>query len=899
MPDPSMDSWRHHVHRRLASLDLGPAREAEIIEELSQHLDERHADLRAAGLSDEEARRLALDELLDLDALAAAMRPLRQARASAPAGFRVPGRLVPAGLAQDVRQAARSLRTQPGLAATAALTLALGIGATTAIFSVVKSVLIDPLPFPDADALVSIVHTIDGRDEPYFGDTIFLHYVEQSRTLEDVGVWNPYAGSATITGSNTPEEVRALTASRTLLTTLGVRPEIGRVFSPQDDTPGAANAVMLSYGFWQRRFGGDPAVLTQSLTINSAPHQVIGVMPSGFTFGGESDIVLPLRANAAQPVPVFRLLGVARLKPGVTLAQANADGDRILADWKTRFVPADSAFGNTRYASTLRPLKQEVIGDIGRTLWVLMGTIAIVLLMACANIANLLLVRAGARRQEFAIRSALGARWTRIARGLLVESFALALLGGAAGVGVAATGLRLLVAMAPTDMPRLPEIVIDTTVLGFALAVSAASALLFGVVPIAKYATPGLATLAGGNRTASGTPERQRSQQAMVTVQIAFALVLLVGSGLMIRSYRALRGVEPGFEQPHRVQTFSINVPPAQVADGWRVIRVQHEILDRIRAVPGVVSAAFTSRLPMETSGRTSRLYLPEGFVQKGGTPPSRQMRFVSPGLFQTLGNRLLAGRDFTWSDVYEGRTFVAILTDNLAREWWGSPSAAIGKRIRNGNEGPWLEVIGVSQDIYDAGADQAPTETVFLLPGLTRIAFVARSDAAGTAALLDRLRQAVWSVNPDMPLAQVRTLGDLYDQSMARTSFTLALLSIAGATALLLGISGIYGVIAYAVTQRRREIGVRLALGASARAIHRLFLRRGLAMTAVGLIVGAGGALILARLMRTLLFGIGPLDPLTFAVTAVLLATAAAIATYVPARRALAVDPVETMRTE
>jgi predicted permease len=528
-----------------------------------------------------------------------------------------------------------------------------------------------------------------------------------------------------------------------------------------------------------------------------------------------------------------------------------------------------------------------------------MATIGFVLLMACANIANLLLVRAGARRQEFAIRAALGARWTRIARGLLVESFALALLGGAVGVAVAAAGLQVLVSIAPADLPRLPEIAIDATVIWFALGVSVVSALLFGVIPIVKYATPGLATLAGGNRMASGTPERQRSQQAMVTLQIAFALVLLVGAGLMIRSYGAMRSVEPGFDQPHRVQTFSFNVPPTQAADGRRVIRLQQEILDRISAVPGVVSAAFTSRLPMDTSGRTSRTYLPEGFVQKGGTPPSRQMRFVSPGLFRTLGNRLLAGRDFTWSDVHEGRSFVAILTENLAREWWGSPSAAIGKRIRNGNDGPWLEVIGVSHDIYDAGADQPPPEAVFLLAALTRVAFVVRSDAAGTSALLDGLRHAVWSVNPDMPLAQVRTLGELYDQAMARTSFTLTLLAIAGAMALLLGISGIYGVIAYAVSQRRREIGVRLALGAPARAIHGLFLRRGLVLTGAGLAVGVAGALILARLMRTLLFGIGPLDPLTFAVMPLVLAAAAAIATYVPARRALAVDPVETMRAE
>ncbi len=337
----------------------------------------------------------------------------------------------------DLRDATRTLRSQPGFAAAALLMLALGIGATTAIFTVVNAVLINPLPYPDSDALVSIVHTVDGRDEPFFGDAIFNTYRENTRAFEDFGVWTPYANVATVTGRSEPEEVRALTVSRGVLTTLRVRPSVGRIFSETDDAPGSPDTLMLSHAYWQRAFGGDPSVIDRVVTINARPHRVIGVMPAGFRFAGESDIVLPIRIDPARPVPLFRLLGVARLKAGVTMEQANADVARILALWRTDFPPGPTdPFRNTRYGPSLRPLKQDVVGDIGRTLWVVMATISIVLFMACANVANLLLVRTDGRSRELAIRTALGAGWTRIARLLLAESMTLALIGGVLGVAV-------------------------------------------------------------------------------------------------------------------------------------------------------------------------------------------------------------------------------------------------------------------------------------------------------------------------------------------------------------------------------------------------------------------------------------------------------------------------------
>jgi putative ABC transport system permease protein len=808
----------------------------------------------------------------------------------------------------DMRYTARTMRKQPGFAAAALVTLALGIGATTAVFSVVNGVLINPLLYPDADALVRIVHSIGGIDQPYFNDVIYATYAENTQTLQDVGVWSPGA-TATVTGQGIPEEVRALTASREVLTALGVRPEIGRWFSTADDTPGAPDTVILSNGYWQRRFGGDRTVVERSLTIDGRPHQIIGVMPAGFRFDGELEIVLPLRINRGAPILSFRLLGVARLKPGVTLAQANADAARVLHRWFENSGVKPEV--RVRWAPSLRPLKQDVVGDIGRTLWVLMGAIGVVLLMACANVANLQLVRAAAREQEFAIRAVLGARWMRVARHLLVESLTLAVLGGALGVGLAYGGLRLLVAIGPSNLPRLAEISLDPVALSFALTISLMSGLLFGLLPILKYARPRLAEAVSSGRGAGPTRESQRSQQSLVAAQVALAMVLLVSAGLMIRSFQALRRVDPGFAEPQRVQTFSISISATMVAEPGRVTRMQQEVVDKIAAIPGVASAAFTTRLPMG-SDRSSAALAVEGKADDGRTPPNRQVKVVSPGMFQTLATPLVAGRDFTWTDIYDQRD-VAIVSENLARELWGSPAAALGKRAREYyvKEEAWREVVGVAADVYDDGADQRPPATIYWpaqpredlldMSGYQsrRVSVAIRSERAGTESLVNQVRAAVRSVNADLPLAQVRTLDEVYDRSMARTSFTLVMLAIAGAMALLLGVSGLYGVIAYAVSQRRREIGIRLALGAQAREIRGLFVRRGLILGATGLTIGLGGALGSTRLMESLLFGISPLDPVTFTAMPIVLATAGVLASYLPARRATAVDPVETLRAE
>jgi predicted permease len=806
----------------------------------------------------------------------------------------------------DVKSALRGLRRTPGYTATAVLMLALGIGATSAIFSVVNAVIIRPLPYPSSDAIVRIAHAIGGIEQQYFSEAIFLTYAENTQAFQDLGVWNPEA-TVTITSEGDPEEVAALVASRGLLATLGVQPHIGRWFSNEEAAPDGPDVVLLAAGYWQRKLGGDPGVLGRTLTVNGGPRQIVGVMPASFRFGGDFEVVLPLRINPAAPGSVFSRVGIARLKPGVSLAQANADASRVLDLWFNR--PGGNPAVRARWSPALVPLKQDVVGDAGTTLWVLMGAIGIVLLMACANVATLSLVRAEGRRHESAIRAAIGASRSRIARQLLVESLTVALAGGVLGIGLAYAGVRLLVAIGPPNLPRLAEISIDPIVLAFALAISVLSALLFGVIAIRKHATLLPADALGVRRGASMTRERQRSQQTLVAAQLALALVLLVSAGLMVRSAQALFSVDPGFSRPDELQTFSISIPANVVAEPERVTRVQQEILDNVSALPGVVSSAFTSRLPMG-GDRYSSALLAEGQDYGARTPPNRHARVISPGLFGTQGTALV-GRDFTWTDVYEGR-LVAIVSRNLAIELWGSPAGALGKRIREyyAKESPWREVVGVAGDVYDDGMQQPAPATIYwpAHPGARLFGFpafqarrvsVAIRTERGTEGLLDAVRAAVRSVSPTLPIAEVSTVGDLYRRSMARTSFTLVLLAIAAAMALFLSLSGIYGIVSYAVSQRRREIGIRLALGAAPRDVRAMFVRRGLVLGGAGATVGLIGAVGFTQLMESLVFGIRALDPVTFVTTPVILVAAAALATYLPARRAAAVDPVETMRIE
>jgi len=558
----------------------------------------------------------------------------------------------------------------------------------------------------------------------------------------------------------------------------------------------------------------------------------------------------------------------------------------------------------------LRPLKDEVVGNVGGVLWVVMATIGVVMLIACTNVANLLLVRADARQQELAIRSALGAGRGRIARELLMESILLGLIGGAAGVGVALAGLRLLVAIGPANLPRLSEIRLDALSLAFTLVLSLLSGLFFGSIPTLKYIRARIPALHGSGRTASVSRERGRSRNVLVVAQVAMALVLLISAVLMIRTFEQLRHVDPGFSDAAHLETMRIAIPATLIQDPVMATRIQNSIIDKLASIPGVSSAGFAAGMPLQQIEPNWDDVYVEGRTYPNNEPPLRLYNYVSPGYFHTAGTNLIAGRDFTWTDIYGLRPMVMV-SEGFARESWGSAQAAIGKRVREYPPMAWHEVIGVVQDVRENGVME-PAPAMVYWPTLMQdhfgpgpveasrsVTFAVHSSRAGTESFIAEAQQAVWSVNANLPVASIRTMQDIYAQSLDRTSFTLVMLALAGSMALALGIVGIYGVISYAVSQRTREIGIRMALGAKKAELKWMFVRSALLLTGTGVVLGLVAAAGLTRLMKSVLFGVGPLDPLTYAAVPILLIGCAAIASYLPSLRAASIDPVEALRAE
>ncbi|MBV9743064.1 MAG: ABC transporter permease, partial [Acidobacteriia bacterium] len=658
------------------------------------------------------------------------------------------------------------------------------------------------------------------RDNLRLSPSMYLTYAEHNNTFQSLGVWNPERAS--VTGLAEPEQVRVVAVSDGVLETLGVAPALGRWFSHADQVPiarapvgfsGRSNTVMLSYGYWRRRFGGDRSVIGRNITVDQRPRQIIGVMPQGFrVVDAEFDLMRPQAFDRDRLILAgFYLNGIARLKPGVTVKQANADLRRLLPTWMDSWTngpvaPSGRIYERWRITPVLRSLKQEVVGNVTDLLWVVMGTIGLVMLIACANVTNLLLVRAEVRQHELALRAALGAGAARIVGAMLVESLMLGLAGGVLGLGLAYWGLRVLVAIGPGNLPRLAEISIDPRVLAFAVAISVLAGLVLGLIPALKCAGPRIAlALRAAGRTASLSRERHRARSLLVVAQVAMALVLLVSSGLMIRTFQALRTVDPGFTHPEHLQTVEIDTPPSLSAEPPRVTRTQNEILDKLAAIPGVTSVGFAASMPMEGRETNWDIIVAQDKVYPAGEiPPLRLYQYVSPGFFHTAGTRIIAGRELTWTEVY-GLRPVVLLSENLAREMWGAASAAIGKRVREFPGAPWSEVVGVVQDVRENGVQNKAPEIVYWptlgntlfgpgsLDAVRAVTFAIRSDRAGTASFLNQVRQAVWSVNASLPVASVRTMQEIYDQSMARTSFTLVMLAIAGGMALVLGVVGIY----------------------------------------------------------------------------------------------------------
>ena len=818
-------------------------------------------------------------------------------------------------LVTGTRHAIRRLMRAPFFTAITIVTLAIGIGANTAIFSVVYGVLLKPLPFAQPDRLVGVWHRAPGLDMPLLNQSpaTYLTYREEGRVWDDIGMWQN--GAASITGVGEPERVQVLNVTDGTLPLLGVHPALGRGLTGEDDQPGSPLRVLFTHGYWQRRFGGDPAVVGRTIVVDGNHAEVIGVLPASFRFLRTSpDIVMPMRLDRSEVfVGNFSYRAVARLKPGVTIEQANADVARLLPTVPDRF-PMPPGFTREMYqqiglAPNVRPLEEDVIGDTRNVLWVLFGTVGIVLLIACANVANLFLVRSEGRQQELALRAALGASRGRLARSLLGESIGLALAGGLVGLLFAYGAIRLLVRLAPAGLPRREEIALDPIVLLFALAVSIVAGVLFGLIPVLRFGTPSMAALKEGGRASSDGPSRNRTRNALVVAEIALALVLLIVSGLMLRTFVALRQVEPGFVRPEEVQTFRISIPEMLVKDPVQVVRTHEQIAAALARVPGVTSVGLGSSITMDGFDSNDPIFARDVTPEDGSLPPIRRYKWLGPGYVETLGNRVTAGRTIDWNDIYQ-QAPVVMVSDGLARELWGSPAAALGKQVRNAPGSPWREVVGVVADERDDGLNQ-PAPKIVYWPMMIKefwdeaihvrrtMAYAVRSQRMGSPSFMKELQTAVWSVNPNLPLASVATLDQVRADSMAKTSFALVMLGIAGAVALLLGVVGIYGVIAYIVAQRTREIGIRMALGAQMSDVSRLFLRHGVTLAAIGIAIGLVAALLLTRLMASLLFGVSAVDPVTYIATALALGGTAVLATYVPARRAAKTDPLVALRVD
>jgi putative ABC transport system permease protein len=811
---------------------------------------------------------------------------------------------------RDLKYALRRLARTPGFTLAALLTLGLGIGANTAIFSVINSVLLRPLPFYEPERLIGVWQTAPGVKitnlNASFGD--YVTYREHSTTFEDVALASDM--SASVTEFADPERVEALFTTFRLLPILGARPILGRDFIEKDNDDKSPEVVMLGYGYWQRRFGGDPKAVGRRIMIDGSAREIIGVLPKDFWFMDVGhDLVLPLRFNrAGVRLGGYNFNAVARLRRGVSIDQANADLRRMI-DVEINSIPAPAEinkqmFEDARLGPNIRLLRDDLIGDIGKSLWVVMATIGAVLLIACANVANLLLVRAEGRSYEFAIRAALGAGRGRIAREMLAESLALALIGGALGAGFAVAVVKIVLKLSPARLPRFEQISVDSTALLFTFGISIAAGLALGVIPVFKQSGQRLAgALRGGGRSASAGRERNLARHSLAMLQVGLALVLLIGSGLMIRAFLAMRNVDPGFANTEDLLTLRVSIPRSAASGDKELLQMQRDLTDRLASLPGVTEVSMLNGLPMTGFTSMDPIFSADHPIAETQIPPLRRFFNAAPGAFHALGTPMRAGREFTWTECSENRR-VVIISENFAVEYWGSAQAAIGRRIRSFPTEEWSEIIGVAGDIrYDGAEQKAPSSVYWTVGSRVRnsnsMPILVRNSRAGSESLMAEVRQAVWSVNRSLPITELRTMKEIYDRSMARTSFTLSLLAISGGMALLLAVVGIYAVISYTVAQKTREIGIRLALGAQQGSLKRMFVLRGLLWSGIGAAAGLAAAIGLSRLMAALLFEVSPFDPLTYLAATLGILAAAAAASYLPARRVTRVDPIQALRAE
>ncbi len=893
-----MPDWKDEIRRRLSELKLEPAREAEIVEELAQHLDDVYQRSIAKGLSEHQSKRIALD---DLDALPKELTRIQKPFHDEPVlGGNGRSNLL-TDFFQDLRYAARMQRKNPGFTVVAIIALALGIGANTAIFSVVNTVLLRPLPYKDPERLVMVWEDASKHGYPRDTPTAanFVDWRNQNTVFEGMAAILPQ--SFNLTGAGEPERLRGRAVSASLFPLLGVEPQIGRVFTNAEDQRGSNQVVVLSYALWQRRFGGDNGIVGKTLNLNGQPYIVVGVMPARFQFPSSTDeIWTPIAFTAEQAADrtTHYLQVLARLKPGITLEQAQTEMSTIAARLQQQYPQS-----NTDVGAEVTSLHEHTVGDIKPALLILLGAVGLVLLIACANVANLLLARAAVRQKEIAVRVALGARRWRLIRQFLTESVLLATLGGVVGLGIAYGGLILLRAFIPQTIAQAKQVTMDPKVLGFTFLVSTITGLIFGLAPALQAARFNQTeTLKEGGRDSATGSSGKRIRGLLVTAEVAISLVLLIGAGLLINSFLRLRNVDPGF-RTENLLTMKFVLPHPKYKDFERRSAFYTDLIQRVQALPGVNSAAVTSNLPLYRQGNSIAV----GIEGRPDPPPGQELivttRIVSPGYFKTMSIPVLTGRQFTDQDTRKS-PLVMLISETMARRVWPNEDP-VGKRVALGpiqRPEDWFQVIGVVKDVRQFELSAEPKPQMYLLYRQTD--FFAPEDlvvqtGVDPASMATTVRNAVWEIDKDQPVSNIRTMEEILLDSIARQRFNMLLLAIFGAVALILAAVGIYGVMSYSVAQRTHEIGIRMALGAQTGAVLKLAVGYGLKLVLAGVAIGLIAAFALTRVMSTLLFGVTATDPMTFTLISLLFVCVAALASYIPARRATKVDPIIALRYE
>ncbi|MDQ3920483.1 MAG: ABC transporter permease [Acidobacteriota bacterium] len=885
--------WLNVFSARLRALLGREAVIRDIDEEMRLHVElETEANVRR-GMPFEEARRAALRSFGNFDS----------ARDSA---YGVRGGGLMETFLQDIRYGARVLAKQKAFTAVAVITLALGIGANTAIFSVVNELLLRPLPYRDAERLVMLWEVApNGRHQNNTSRGNFLAWRDQSRSYEGMAAFSDWR--VNLTGTGDPEEVSAQLASPNLFRVLGAEPMLGRTLTEEDGQPNAPDVAVLGYSIWQRKFGGDRSIVGKAITLNGTPVTVVGVLPANFQWhvmsksgtGRPPEMWTPLPMPAGDAALHGRfLLVVARLKPGVTQQQAETELKTIEGR-----LAAENPRYNKNYSAEVIPVRDQFVGNVRPALWILLGAVGLVLLIACANVANLLLSRAAAREKEIALRTALGARRSRIVRQLLTESVLLALLGSALGLMLAWWGLKALVAISPRDVINLEGVGLDLTVLGWTLAVSLLTGIVFGLAPALEATRVDLNdALKEGGKGAGGQSARSRGlRSVLVVAEVAIALVLLVGAGLLVRSFMRLQTIDTGFNTEN-ILTMVVRLPASKYKEDPQYVAFYRRAEEQLAALPGVRGVGIVNYLPLYGGLGSATGFTIEGRPEAPpGEGPGTNVRVADSGYFGAIGIPLLRGRTFTDLENSEPR-HVVIISQSLAKEYFPGEDP-LGKRISVAMfEKPYpTEIVGIVGDVrYDSLTDQARPTVYFPYSDLTyEFATFVIHTSGDPAELAPAARRVISSLDPDQPVSDVRTMSQVMSERVARARFNTLLLALFAGLATLLAAVGIFGVMNYTVTLRTREIGLRMALGAQPPRVLLLILRQGLLLTVIGIAVGLAGALALTRLMSTLLYGVGAADPATFATIVPILAVVALVACYIPARRATRVDPLIALRYE